>query len=101
MQLVCSLRCGGELFRALFAEVDIDADGEFQDFRVAQPGYICLSCGAPAVDLAIVPEQMEADAEEDARPVVAADILCPVCETLVQVGMEMECPNCGAPLEAA
>jgi rubrerythrin len=32
---------------------------------------------------------------------MAADILCPVCETMVQVGAEMECPNCGAPLEAA
>ena len=101
MRLACSRRCGGELFRALFAEVDLDADGGLQDFRIAQPGYICLNCGAPAFDLAVVPEQMEADAEEDGQAAPAADILCPVCETLVQVGVEMECPNCGAPLEAA
>jgi hypothetical protein len=24
-----------------------------------------------------------------------------VCETLVEVGGDMECPNCGAPLEVA
>jgi len=51
MMLVCSNRCGGQLFRALFAEVDVDASGEYQDYRVAQPGYVCLNCGAPAVDL--------------------------------------------------
>lgn len=101
MRLACSRRCGGELFRALFAEVDVDADGEFQDFRLTQPGYICLNCGAPAFDLAVVPQQMAADAEEESVPPATADILCPVCETMVQVGVEMECPNCGAPLEAA
>jgi rubrerythrin len=41
---------------------------------------------------------MQAEAEADAVP-AAADILCPVCETLVQVDADMECPNCGAPLE--
>jgi hypothetical protein len=44
---------------------------------------------------------MEAQAREDAPQPVAADILCPVCETLVQVDEGMECPNCGAPLEVA
>jgi DNA-directed RNA polymerase subunit RPC12/RpoP len=101
MHLVCSRRCGGELFRALFAEVDVDAMGGYQDHRFAQPGYICLNCGAPAFDLGVVPEEMEADALADAAPAVKSDILCPVCETLVQVGGEMECPNCGAPLEVA
>jgi DNA-directed RNA polymerase subunit RPC12/RpoP len=101
MQLACSSRCGSRLFRALFAEVDIDPSGEFVDYRVAQPGYVCLNCGAPALDLATVQSQMEADEAEDDPPVVVVDILCPVCETLVQVGDEMECPNCGAPLEAA
>jgi hypothetical protein len=102
MQLACSRRCGGGLFRALFAEVDLDAAGDYQDHRVAQPGYVCLNCGAPALDLAVVPEEMAADAEEDAASiVVVTDILCPVCETMVQVGGEMECPNCGAPLEVA
>ena len=99
MRLACSRRCGGGLFRALFAEVDLDADGEYQDHRVAQPGYICLNCGAPAFDLGLVPEEMELEAAEDQPAVTATDILCPVCETLVQVGDEMECPNCGAPLE--
>ncbi len=44
---------------------------------------------------------MEAEAREDETKPVAADILCPVCETLVQVDEGMECPNCGAPLEVA
>ena len=43
MQLVCSRRCGGELFRALFAEVDLDAAGGYQDHNLVQPGYICLN----------------------------------------------------------
>jgi hypothetical protein len=101
MQLACSRRCGGELFRALFAEVDIDANGTYQDHRIAQPGYICLNCGAPAFDLGEVPAEMEAEAAAEVRSVQLSDILCPVCETLVQVGDEMECPNCGAPLEVA
>ncbi len=101
MNLVCSRRCGSELFRALFAEVDMDAQGTYQDHRLAQPGFICLSCGAPAFDLAAVPGQMEADEAEDSPSVIVADILCPVCETLVQVRGELECPNCGAPLEVA
>ena len=47
MLLVCSRRCGGGLFRALFAEVELDASGAYQDHRVTQPGYVCLNCGAP------------------------------------------------------
>jgi DNA-directed RNA polymerase subunit RPC12/RpoP len=101
MHLICSRRCGSELFRALFAEVDIDSEGTYQDHRLAQPGFVCLNCGAPALDLAAVPDQMDADAEEDSQPMIVADILCPVCETLVQVRGELECPNCGAPLEVA
>jgi DNA-directed RNA polymerase subunit RPC12/RpoP len=100
MLLVCSRRCGGALFRALFAEVDLDASGEYQDFRIAQPGYVCLNCGAPAVDLSTVRAELEAEAhEEEAATVVAADVLCPVCETMVKLDAEMECPNCGSPLE--
>src|SRR2546427_308422 len=38
MMLVCSNRCGGRLFPALFAEVEGDAAGEFPDYRVA-PHY--------------------------------------------------------------
>ena len=101
MMLVCSRRCGSRLFRALFAEVELDSDGVYQDHRIVQPGYICLNCGAPAFDLGEVPAEMEAQAREDAPQPVAADILCPVCETLVQVDEGMECPNCGAPLEVA
>jgi len=101
MMLVCSRRCGSTLFRALFAEVELDANGAYQDFRIAQPGYICLNCGSPAFDLGEVPAEMEAEAREDEAKPAAVDILCPVCETLVQVGEGMECPNCGAPLEVA
>ena len=99
MLLVCSSRCGGRLFRALFAEVDLDAGGVYQDHRVIQPGYACLNCGSPALDLAEVPNDIAAEAEAVAA--TTADILCPVCETLVQVDAGMECPNCGAPLEVA
>ncbi len=99
--LACSRRCGGELFRALFAEVDVDTRGEYLEHRIAQPGYVCLNCGAPAFDLSEVPAEMEAEALADAAPPATTDILCPVCETRVQVGGEMECPNCGSPLEVA
>jgi len=101
MMLMCSRRCGGKLFRALFAEVELDAGGEFQEYRIAQPGYICLNCGSPAVDLGKVPAEMEAEAQADEAKPAAVDILCPVCETLVQVDEGMECPNCGSPLEVA
>jgi rubrerythrin len=100
MLLVCSQKCGGRLFRALFAEVEIDASGEFQDYRLAQPGYVCLNCGAPALDLAEVPGELEAEArQEEAETARFADVLCPVCETMVQLDANMECPNCGSPLE--
>lgn len=98
MLLVCSKRCGSKLFRALFAEVDIDSGGVYEDYHLTQPGYVCLNCGSPAVDLSEVQADMAAEAEADA-PQVTTDILCPVCETLVNVGEDMECPNCGAPLE--
>ncbi|TMG63121.1 MAG: hypothetical protein E6H86_10010 [Chloroflexi bacterium] len=101
MLLVCSSRCGGKLFRALFAEVEIDASGEYLDHRLTQAGYVCLNCGAPAVDLGEVPAELEAEARADEATYAAADVLCPVCETMVQLGVDMECPNCGSPLEAA
>ena len=102
MLLVCSRRCGGTLFRALFAEVEIDASGHYQDHRVTQPGYVCLNCGAPAVDLGEVPAAMDQEAREDEQSTpVASDVLCPVCETMVQLDVDMECPNCGSPLEVA
>jgi DNA-directed RNA polymerase subunit RPC12/RpoP len=102
MLLVCSSRCGGALFRALFAEVDIDRTGVYQDHRVTQPSYVCLNCGAPAVDLGEVPAALEAEAREDeAATLVMTDVLCPVCETRVQLDANMECPNCGSPLEVA
>jgi DNA-directed RNA polymerase subunit RPC12/RpoP len=102
MFLVCSRRCGSNLFRALFAEVEIDAGGEFQDYRVAQPGYVCLNCGAPAMDLAEVPAELEADARaEEAEVAPVTDVLCPVCETMVRLDLNLECPNCGSPLEVA
>ena len=100
MLLACSQRCGSKLFRALFAEVEVDSSGEFQDYRVAQPGYVCLNCGAPALDLGEVPAELEAEARaEEAEAAPVADVLCPVCETMVQLDRNMECPNCGSPLE--
>src|ERR1700730_4999909 len=98
MLLVCSHRCGGRLFRALFAEVELDSGGVYQDHRIAQPGYICLNCGSPALHLSQVPAEMDADADADTA-LAGSDILCPVCETLVQVDAGMECPNCGGTLE--
>lgn len=100
MFLVCSHRCGGTLFRALFAEVELDSGGAYQDHRLTQPGYVCLNCGAPAFDLSEVPGEIEADAAAD-EPAVVTDVLCPVCETMVQLDANMECPNCGSPLEVA
>ena len=99
MLLVCSRRCGGTLFRALFAEVEFDAIGAYQDHRVTQPGYVCLNCGAPALDLGEVPAAMDADAQEEEPAPAVTDVLCPVCETLVQLDAGLECPNCGSPLE--
>ena len=88
------------MFRALFAEVEVDAIGAYQDHRVTQPGYVCLNCGAPALDLGEVPAAMDAEAEEEqAASTAVTDILCPVCETMVQLDDNMECPNCGSPLE--
>lgn len=99
MLLVCSRKCGSTLFRALFAEVEVDAMGEYQGHRVTQPGYVCLNCGAPALDLGEVPAAMEEEAREAEAPgTVMADVLCPVCETMVQLDVNMECPNCGSPL---
>lgn len=98
MQLICTNRCGGTLFRALFAEVDVDAGGEYQDHRVLQPTYICLNCGSPALDLGAVPDAILAEELED-EPPTPLEILCPVCESRVVVGSERECPNCGAYLE--
>ena len=102
MLLICSQKCGSKLFRALFAEVELDSSGEFQRYRVSQPGYVCLSCGAPALDLSEVPAELEAEARaEEAEKATVADVLCPVCETMVQLDANMECPNCGSPLEVA
>lgn len=98
MLLRCSNGCGGQLFRALFAEVDLDAEGEYQDHRILQPSYLCLNCGSPALDLGEVPAALREEAEED-EPPPSVEILCPVCESRVVVGLDRECPNCGAFLE--
>ena len=61
---------------------------------------MCLNCGAPALDLGEVPAALEEEAREDeSSSVVVTDVLCPVCETMVQLDANMECPNCGSPLE--
>lgn len=100
MWLVCSQRCGGTLFRALFAEVDLDSGGRYQTHRIVQPGYLCLNCGSPALDLGTVPDAMAEDQEAE-EPPVPVDVLCPVCETRVSILPGEECPNCGAALETA
>jgi DNA-directed RNA polymerase subunit RPC12/RpoP len=98
MLLVCSNRCGGSLFRVLIAEVEVDSGGEYQGHRVVEPGYLCLNCGAPAFDLGEVPAELAAERTAD-EPVPLLDVLCPVCETRVEVGRDMECPVCGSYLE--
>jgi DNA-directed RNA polymerase subunit RPC12/RpoP len=80
--------------------VEVDASGEYQGHQLLQPGYICLNCGAPAIDLGDVPTTMASDADEDLAA-TGADVLCPVCETLVSVIPGDDCPNCGASLEVA
>ncbi len=99
MYLACSRRCGGRLFRALFAEVDVDASGVYQDHRIVQESYVCLNCGSPALDLGAVPAELDAEADADSPPSVVAEVLCPVCETMVALDAGRECPNCGSPLE--
>jgi hypothetical protein len=99
MWLVCSQRCGGGLFRPLDAELVIDPSGAYQEYRVVQPNYLCLNCGAPAVDLGAVPEALAEDAEEEHFAAAPVDLLCPVCETRVAVLPGEDCPNCGAALE--
>ncbi|HLH71416.1 MAG TPA: hypothetical protein VKY90_20940 [Candidatus Dormibacteraeota bacterium] len=100
MWLVCTRRCGGTSFRAIFAEVTVDASGRYQSHEVVQPGYLCARCGAPAADLGAVPESMAEEAASE-RAAVAVDILCPRCETLVSILPGEDCPNCGAELEVA
>jgi DNA-directed RNA polymerase subunit RPC12/RpoP len=97
MWLVCARRCGGSLFRALFAEVEMDADGRYQGHRISQPGYLCLNCGSPAFDLGDVEAEMAEEAADDQAP-TRIDVLCPACETRVSVLPHEECPNCGTPL---
>ncbi len=99
MLLACVNRCGGELFRAISAEVEIDSGGAYQDHRITQPGYVCLNCGGVAIDLGEVPGEIAAERDQDEPPELV-DVLCPVCETRVAVGAERECPNCGAPLDS-
>ena len=78
----------------------MDAAGRYQGHQVVQPGYACLNCGAPALDLGDVAATMAEDAESEAAA-TAVDVLCPVCETLVSVLPGEECPNCGSDLEVA
>lgn len=95
--LRCTRHCGGELFKALSAEVTVDSAGRYQDHEITLAGYACLNCGAPALDLSAVPGELELEAAEDLAP-VAVDVLCPMCETGVSILPGDECPNCGAAL---
>jgi DNA-directed RNA polymerase subunit RPC12/RpoP len=101
MWLVCTSRCGSRLFRALDAELVVDAAGDYQEHRMLQPSYLCLSCGAPAVDLGAVPDAIAEDEEAKEAAAMAVDVLCPMCETRVSVLPGEECPNCGTALEAS
>jgi DNA-directed RNA polymerase subunit RPC12/RpoP len=82
----------------MFAEVDVDHTGEYQDHRIVQQGYLCLNCGAPAIEIGQVPAAMDEDAEGEEAP-ARQDVLCPHCETLVSVFPDEDCPNCGMSLE--
>lgn len=77
----------------------VDAAGAYQDHQVPAPAYICLNCGAPAVDLGAVPSAMADDEAQEELAPVRVDVLCPVCETRVSVFAGEDCPNCGAELE--
>lgn len=98
MLLICSNRCGGRLFRSLNVEVDVDAAGSYLDHHVLQPIFVCTACGSPAVDISEVPNAIAEERAAD-EPPESYDVLCPVCETPVTVGPDLECPNCGAELE--
>jgi rubredoxin len=98
MLLSCSQRCGGTLFRALSAEVDVNRSGEYQGHRLTQSSFICLNCGAPALDLGEVSQTMAAEAEDDVAE-LPVDVLCPQCETAISVLPGELCPNCGLELE--
>ena len=78
----------------------MSASGAYQAHRVIQPSFTCLACGAPALDLSLVPTAMAALEEEDDPTPTLVDILCPLCETAVTVGPDSECPNCGSPLDS-
>lgn len=78
----------------------MNSEGVFLDFQAVQPGYVCLSCGAPALDVGQVPDELEAERAAD-EPPARLEVLCPVCETMVEVLPDGECPNCGAPLTVA
>src|ERR1051326_8149794 len=81
MWLVCTRRCGGDLFRAMSAEVDVDAAGEYLGHRIVQPSYQCLNCGAPAMDLGAVPEATPAQEADEAESAVASlAAVCRACE---------------------
>src|SRR5260221_5333817 len=95
MLLMCANRCGGALFRALFAEVDLDSGGEYQHHRILQPSYICLNCGSPALDLSEVPGELRAQQEED-EPPPAVEIPSPVCESPARLRGDPRGPNCRA-----
>ncbi|MGH7882409.1 MAG: hypothetical protein ACREN8_05825 [Candidatus Dormibacteraceae bacterium] len=98
MWLNCSNRCGGLLFRALEAELDVNEAGNYQGHRLGI-GFICLQCGSPALDLGQLPQVMAEDAEEELAPEPDAR-LCPHCETMVSVFPGEGCPNCDANLDS-
>ncbi len=78
----------------------MDAQGAYLGHRITEPGYLCLNCGAPAVDLGVVAAEMDAEAAADVAP-QPLEVLCPICETRVEILPGESCPNCGTDLEVS
>lgn len=94
MNLICSNGCGASAFRGL-AEVTVDGMGGYLSHGLVDSGFSCARCGGLALDL----DELESDERieshlNDASLVV--EVLCPACESLVHMGPERRCPECGA-----
>lgn len=78
-------------------EVDVDESGAYVSHQVSDDAFVCLACGAPAIDLRQVPLAMAEEAREAQAP-LPREVLCPACETLVSVFPGDDCPYCDSPL---
>lgn len=94
MNLICSNGCGSSAFKGL-AEVTVDDMGGYLSHGLVDGGFSCARCGGLALDV----DELEGDERidgylGDGSQVVEA--LCPACESMVHMGPEWRCPNCGA-----